>query len=539
MQPHPETTTRWGFAVLALVAVALPASASQAPQSPSPQDSLPRTSLVPPPPAPEEVTMLQLADGQVRFGRIDGHDAVELQFTLLGTGGAVRVPWTMLAPKQSLELRTRFGYVDTAAEEIFVEAERLVLTSGATVEGVITSREGSSFYIKTEGNLQSIPKSRVATVEKGLRVPVLDVYSAEELYNQYLAELAPDEAREHVELAERCERFYDFQHAIEHYRKALALDPTFGGEELANRLPRIEAKALQQAQIEYLREADRLRKRDQWDKSLEALRAFEGLFPDSQLAEDAKKQEVRLLKARDEAAKEFVKKRWFHWMRRLTRDKASENTFAAARAYADEQLSDDIQKKVLEDLRHSISKEAEPEAVRTLFAARKKLRYESTTYGNSTWLLGEDAALKGADEGAEPANKGPVNATDAARQQIEERMRKFLQNQRVAARGNRGAQEEDEEQAAWEAMSTEKRAMWLLAYYAEHSGDLEVRVRPDLQTCTTCGGKGALEVLLTGGGAPADSQGGGRSGSSAGSGSQLQECPTCHGIGRVRRVHYR
>lgn len=501
----------------------------------------------PAPPAPADVLMLRLRDGGVRFGAIAGHDATHLEFTLLATGGVVRVPWTMLDPVQANELLARYGYVDTAAEEVYVDAERLVLTKGGTVEGVILSREGDFFLVKSEGNLQQVPKSQVSAVESGLRLPALDVYSAEELYNQFAAEADPNDAAAQWALAEQCERIYAFDRALAHYERARALDPTLRADELVNLLPRIAAKAQQAAQLEYLRDADRMRKRGQWDRALEALVAFEGLFPSSPLAEDAKKQQARLLLAREEAAKEYVKKRWLYWMKRLARDLAQEPTLAAARAHVDERLSEEIQKAVLADLQKEISKEAQLEQVKQLFAARKKVRYDSSTYGNGTWLIGEEAALKGSTPSDAPAT--PVNDVDRQRQELEQRIKQFLKNQQVASRGRKAEAEEDLAQTFWESFSAGDRERWLISYYAENSGDLEVRVRPDLIPCRTCGGRGALEVLLTGGGgAPDQGSGGGRGGRSggrgassggAGDGMQLQKCPTCQGLGIVRRVHFR
>jgi hypothetical protein len=494
------------------------------------------TSLVPPPPAPEDVTLLRLRETGPRFGAIVGHSADHLEFALLATGGLVRVPWSMIEPGQSAELQSRFGYVDIVAEEIMIDAERLVLTSGGSIEGIIVSREGDSYLVKSEGNLQAVPKSRVQTIEQGLRVPALDVYSAEELYNQYAALASPTDPASQWELAETCERLYAFGRAAEHYAKVAELDPTYRAAELANILPRVRQKMDNQVQLEYLREADRLRKRGQWDKALERVQAFDELYPNSPLLLDAQKQEARLVQARDAFAKEYVKGRWFHWMGKLTRELAKENTLAAARAYADEQLSEEIQKAVLADLQREIWKDAQLEQVKQIFAGRRKVQYKATTYSNGTWLIGAEAAQRGAEE-ADPAAAEPTSETDANRDALAQRIKQFMKNQQIASRGKKAEDQEDLAQRFWELFSSNDRSMWLLAYYVENSGDLEVRPRPTLIPCNTCAGKGAIEILLTGGGsAPEETRSGG---GNANSGQQLQTCPTCQGVQVVRRVHYR
>jgi hypothetical protein len=441
----------------------------------------------------------------------------------------------MIEPGQSSELQTRFGYVDIVAEEILIDAERLVLTSGATIEGVIVSREGNMFTVKTEGNLQELPKSRVATIEQGLRIPALDVYSVDELYNQYAALASPTDPASQWELAETCERLYAFGRAAEHYAKVAELDPAFRAAELANILPRARQKALQQEQLDYLRESDRLRKRGQWDKALERLLAFEELYPNSALVTDALKQKSRLEQARDVFALDYVKRRWFYWMKRLTRELATENNFTAARAYADEQLSEDIQKAVLADVQQKIRKDAQLEGIKQVFAARRKVRYDATTYSNGTWLIGAEAAQRGANDDPNQA-AAPVSEADAARAAYAEKIAQFVKNQKIASRGRQAQDQEDLAQRFWESFSSIDRSMWLLAYYAENAGDLELRPRPTLRPCNTCAGKGAIEILLTGGGSVPDQSSGGNN---SASNRQLQTCPTCQGVQVVRGVHYR
>ena len=160
---------------------------------------------IPAPPAPADVLMLKLRDGRIQWGAIGDHDTVGFTFQRLDNGGEVRVPWSLLDPRQSEQLRTDFGYVEVEAEEVFVDAERLLLEGGGTVEGVIVSREGDSFLVKTDGNLQRVPKRRVRGIESGVRLPALDVYGREELYTQFSSEADEESATSQLELARRCE----------------------------------------------------------------------------------------------------------------------------------------------------------------------------------------------------------------------------------------------------------------------------------------------------------------------------------------------
>ena len=118
------------------------------------------------------------------------------------------------------------------AEEALVDAERLLLQGGGVVEGVIVSREGDSFLVKTDGNLQRVPKVRVRGIESGVRLPALDVYSREELYGLYLAETDTTSPDAQLALALRCESILDFVHASTHFEKALELGLTVDVEKV-------------------------------------------------------------------------------------------------------------------------------------------------------------------------------------------------------------------------------------------------------------------------------------------------------------------
>ena len=120
----------------------------------------------PAPLAASDVLMLKLRTGDLHFGAIEEYSPESIEFIRLDTGGRATVPWSMLEPAQSEELRTKFGYVQTEVEEALVEGERLVLEGGGSVEGVIVSREGENFVVKTDGNLQVLPKIRVRSIEK-------------------------------------------------------------------------------------------------------------------------------------------------------------------------------------------------------------------------------------------------------------------------------------------------------------------------------------------------------------------------------------
>tara|TARA_R110002072_G_scaffold185165_15_gene341932 strand:- start:32 stop:1576 length:1545 start_codon:yes stop_codon:yes gene_type:complete len=474
---------------------------------------------------PDEVMLLRMRDGSIHWGSMQDHDPDRLVFQLLSHGGVVDVPWSLLDPQQSGEMRLTLGYIDVASEELLIEVERLLLIDGNEVTGVIESRQGDNFTVRTGGHQQLLPKERVRSISSGIQVPALDVYSREQLYGRELAVTEPDNAEAQLALAEYCERILDFVHAVEHYQTALQLGLTTDAEKVTLALGRAEIKADKQDQVDVLRQADVLRKRGQFDDALASLETFRTTWPDSPLMEDALKKVDQVKRARDRALREYVTERWFYWMRRLARD-AAKMDFQQMIGYADETLGQDIRAKVLEDVQKGISESIQDVEIEALWATRKKTRFLNASYGNGTWLLGDDRALAGGEKDKKPAAEG-TTGLDKERADLEKKIEQFLKNQRRARSARSGADAEEDQAEGWASFAQASRAQWVLSYYVEFSGDLEVRDHPFLRNCKTCAGRGVIEQISVGGGGKGDA------------GVTVHRCPLCHGVGRVRRVYFR
>jgi len=472
--------------------------------------------------------LLRLRDGATHWGSILKHDADGLDFVLLSHGGQARVPWMLLEPRQSAELQKDFGYVEVSSDEVLIEADRLLLVSGEEVLGKIVSREGEHFLVKVEGNLQAVPKTRVASVQGGVPVPALDVYSQEELYQQYLAQADPTDPESLLELARGCERILDFAHAAEHYQMLGELAPDFMAEAVAEALDRAQRSALLQEQIEFLRDADQLRKRKSFDDALAKVALFSQQFPDSPMLDRARRLEMRIQEARYEALRAFVRIQWHDRLRKLARERARETTYVEALTYAEEQLSQDIAAAVLSDVHKRISESVQESELRELWNKRDKVVYQLASYGEGTWLLGEDRARKGLDEAQDEEGKSPTTQMDAERAKLEEKIKRFIKNQEAARRAKRQQGETEDYELFWKGFDLSGRAQWIRAYYAEFSGDMELAPRPRFQSCPGCGGRGVREVVHVGG-----------TGTAGDSGLVLNRCELCQGIGVLRKVRYR
>ena len=486
-------------------------------------------------------TMLRMRDGSILWGHVAEHTAESLLFVRADTGGRHRLAWTLLDPVEEKELKARYGYVEIAADELYVPAETITTTEGQQYTGLVLSRGAEGLVLKTASALVTLPAARLAGAPVPTQVPAREVYTKDELYAQKLAEVDPASAAGNIELAVWCERTLDFARAADHWKKAAAADPSHRADEVKNGIVRASEKAARADQIEWLANVEALVARKRFDEAIVAADSFAGRFADSPLRPDAKRALDRAVKARDRWISERVWSLWNAQLGRVARELSVRATLAEVLAALEGKLQEDILAGVVKELGKS-TKESTPEVVKRAFAQRRKERWLRASYGQGTWLLGKQGALKGADGAKEPA-AAPVNERDKERLDLEKKLARFIENQQLARAAQAGPDEEDQRETFWKEQPSTARQNWIMAYYAENSGDFEVRPTPLLSPCRECGGTGTRQMSIVGAnpvGAQGQ-QGGGRGGAAQQSAptDTFAECVGCHGIGIVRRVSYR
>jgi hypothetical protein len=474
--------------------------------------------------------MLRLRDGSIQWGNLQSHDPEGLVFQRLDTGGLVRLGWSALDPVEEKELRTRFGYVDLSSDEALIDADKLVTIKGLEFIGKIVDRTADAILLKTATATIPIPKDQIAQASEIVKVSAREIYTSDELYSQALANADLTHAAGHVQVARACEDVLDFARAVEHYKKAAELDPAWRKEDVQQALARAQEKAKAQAEIEYLATVDQLLKRNKFDEALARADAFKEKFPQSALFPEAKKKHDRILKARNDYLADQVARDWLFWAGRLAREEASK-PLEEVMAYLDDKLKQDIVTNVAKDML-KISKEANEDVVRQLWKGRKKVRWQTASYGLGTWLLGKGPALKGYEDDADAASKKPATEMDKQRADLEAKLKRFLEAQEVARRAQSVDEKKDDREGFWKEFPLGARANWILAWYVENGGDTEVNPKPMIQACQTCGGKGVIQYALAGANVS-------RSAVGKDSTDMKKTCDVCHGIGGVRRILYR
>lgn len=479
----------------------------------------------------DKVMMIKLRGGLFQWGMIEDHTADLLTFRRIDTGGVVIVPWTLLDPTQELELKTKFGYIDLTSEEILITAEKLILRDGREVIGLLLERTDTLLFFQTQGRVLQIPKALVKDHIAGLQVPALDVKSKEELYREKEQLIDPENPEDHYKLAGFCERILDFSRAREHYEAARTLDAEFKSRELDAILARVTIRVENQEQVDFLANVDLLKRKRKFANALDQLALFDSNYPDSPLITERLKMEDRVLRARSDYMHREVSSLWFSWMGRLVTKSAREHGYQASLGYLEDKLSEDIVTNITNTLRKNWP-DLDEDQVRQFFIERKLGRWKGASYGLGTWLLGEEAAVKG-NKPSKPAGTSG-SSRDKAREEQAAKIARFLRNQEMAKRARKSEDDEAAIDTAWNKLSVSARRNWMIAYYAENGGDLVVRPKPELRACSQCAGTGVRDVIVSRGTTSGDRDSGG-----SGAGIRQTGCQTCHGVGIVRRIRYR
>jgi tetratricopeptide (TPR) repeat protein len=502
---------------VSLATTAAPVRAQQPPAQQTPEDA-------------PSATMLRMRDGSIQWGTIANHDPDGITFVRIENAGQVRVPWSVLHPEQEKELRLKYGYVDLSSDEVMFEADRLVLVDGSEVIGLIIDRTPDTLIVKRAGTTAIVPKNRISAASTTALVPALELYTKEELYNRELSNTNPNDAESNFKLGEYCERIFDFAHAGQHYKRAQELDAKFRPDDVRVAIVRAEEKSKAQVEIDYLSQVELLLSRKKYDEALARADAFKEKFPESLLLPDAKRKHDRIVKARERDLTDHIMNSWYTWAGRIAHEASLKMTHEQALAYLDEGMKRDILDKVTKDAQR-ISKEASSDNVRKMWLARHKVRWYHASYGLGTYLLGKEAALKG--EQSDAPKQAPTNEKDKARADLADKIARYMQNQEMARKAQSKQEQSDDREAIWKDMGAGGRTQWILAYYAENSGDMENSKKPMLDNCHECGGTGTREVVVSGSNAQKSTKGGKDSSMGA------IECPACHGLGRIRRISYR
>ncbi len=480
--------------------------------------------------------LLRLRDGNVLWGAIEAHTSVGITFRRLETGGRLSLPWPILDPTEEKGLRLRFGYIEAQAEELMVEAHRFTLSDGKEIVGAILNRSDEHIYVKRAEGSVPVPKARIRGSSALVRVPALDIYTKDELYQQRASEMQAQLQEEgqagaaaHDEMAQFCERLFDYVHALEHYTAVQAKAPGYNTVRITGAVARAATKAALQGQVDFIAKIDLLRARKNYEQALKLLDEFPIAFPDSPLMEDWNKMRVRVGKHQERDARSLVVQRWHYWTGRLAKEAARRlKTYQEVLDYLDETMSLEVNEAVRKDLER-IDPNVAAELVRKLWDEREGGRFSSTTYGTGTWLLGPESAQDRLEpeEEDEPLDPAGAKTSKNARKDFQKKIDRYLKNIELSRKAQAGVTGDEDPELFWKDWNLAGRAQWVRAYYVENSGEFR-DLKARLSSCRECAGKGFKEILFTGSAVKGSR-----------SGDHQVPCPQCHTVQVIRRLRYR
>jgi hypothetical protein len=488
--------------------------------------------------SPVPAEWIRLRDGSFFFGEVKAHDESGIRVLRYDTGGIVELRWDHLAPQESERLRTVFGYLSRAGEEVRIVADRLRLTDGREEIGILVEREDPQFFVlRNKENTIRVPKDRVVLPFEKVEVNALEVYTKDQLYEERRATIDPSSPADQLELARFLVRILDYARALVHYREVQRLDPSFHPGEVAAQIASCENLAKRQEEIDALAEIDRARGRKRFTEALALLDDFVERFPQSPLLGDVADRRRRTQARLEEEVRRETARRWYDEAGDVAYEKGFDRSFTHEQAmrFAEEEMSKEILARVTQAIARSLLPEATEDSIRAAWEARGPFaRSQRASYGQGTFVLGREKALAGLVEEKEEA---ATDARSKEERELAERVRRYLEAIQAGRQG--GAAEEDENAPAnwWESVTAGTRRQWILAYYAEHGGDMEV-VRVYGDTCRNCGGEGTIEVIALVG-VSNEAAGPGGQGSQGSQTRSRKLCPDCHGLAVYRVVRFR
>lgn len=447
---------------------------------------------------------LQMADGRVLLAKVTDATGDGCRVQRLDNGGVLDLRWDHLTTACATQVKRAWNLIGDSESEILVradEVEFLVNGQRQTWIGKIVAQGDDHIVLRVRGTDAKIPRGELRTV-RNVEVPAMQVYTRDEFYTSRLQELRPGEsADKHMLLAEDMIKVRDYEHAGLHLQRATELGNSADPgrlEQLVQRLERYKAAAKERELLDQIVAARSRGKLADFEKGRELIADFEQRFAQSKLKADFEQEKKRFAQARTRYLSQQVAEQWRRSIGILADKKAADAAVSldAAREYAESRMTDDIVARVAEQLRLEADEVRELWAMRAQFPVGK--RTEHFAYGVGSWVLGEEAILKGTKQGDANAKQQDDAAAGAGNSDQVERLaralREAMKRRSAQVQGQGGALREQDPDDWWRESPRNERATWLRAYYAERGGQLVITFQT-VSPCISCYGDGTTPEI--------------------------------------------
>jgi len=446
--------------------------------------------------APLAAEIVQLRDGTLVHGEIVSFDeASGITVRRVDTGGVVSLTWDHLPASEVKRIKASRGFTGEEVELYTVLATHLLLRNGTTETGlrVDSDREGY-VALQRRGQVDSFPKNQVVSLQTG-RVEGRELLTPDDLYLRLIDEVGEAiDGVGHFNLALACEGAGLLELAQEHFLITRELDGQLKVELIRAKLAWLQIKIEDAAETEALADIRHRLYRKQFELCADLAAGFREQYPHSRQLSDLVELEREIERRKREHRGKGIASAYFTLLdRRVTRlARDEEVTLDVARELLESAVHEEIMISLGEDFRMP------PEVVQELWDQRQGGSVRSFGYGTGTFLLGKAKALVfGRFDGAEGDQDIQEADIEEDFDDLVERVKRQRQSQadrRQAAR--RGSSILDDEGLSpdewWAAQPNEGKQRWLLAYYAEASGQLRV-LEARARNCRRCDARGYIE----------------------------------------------
>ncbi|MHC4942634.1 MAG: hypothetical protein ACYTG7_06380 [Planctomycetota bacterium] len=417
----------------------------------------------------------------------------------LDNGGVLELRWEHMLPADAKQIKYACGYTGEEAEAVRIWAKRVWLRNGTFEDGLACeSDRPGSICIRRKGRKYYFNARQVKDIEN-VELEANQVYTLDELFQQKLGEAAPETPLDYFNMGVFCESITFYTKALEMYAKARELDEAYKPDVMARKIRLMEAKLEEADATALLDDIKSLIYRRKFALALGRIAEFEADFPESVQTTDKDRLKAEALKKRHAFYQQRILTDYFTYMDRLASKIAADRAAVldGALDFTAEEMGTSIREKLAEDVYKIPLEEVE-----ILWEDRKGGSVRAASYGTGTFILGPERAKQMPEDREDALKEEEKEEEDATtlderlKKRIEEiRKRKSKEKSKTKSRmrlEDIGRSPED----WWRNESAANRKRFIIAFYAEESGDMKI-MRVKLNPCRNCNGEGWLEQIST------------------------------------------
>lgn len=398
------------------------------------------------------------------------------------TGARRTLRWDALVPADRKRLRLAMSFDSEGQATITGTVVTYRLQGGGedSVTGVVTGRDDREVVLKSNGTDFKIAVARIIE-ERAVQVDPREVYTAEELYAQYMREqgvaFEAMTGRQHMQAGDKAKWVGALDQAEAHYRAA-AEDTEFPlAGVAAKRLEEILELKRNAEALEEIKQMKRWTNMSRFERVRLGLEAFGEKHGELATAVQARLDRLksdfeakRNAKLRDVARRAFPDA-CMDAIEAKVREK--DVTLTDASGWTRKEMVDIAWAEVVKRMAQYDT--VTPEEAQAFWEGRKKRVWRKISYGSGTFIV-------------KPAKVKPP-------------ARRANNNNRRG--GNAGVvpttPKPPTRDGWWASAKSKERAQWIMAYFVERSGLFEVNEVPLLRPCPLCNGRGLQTKLASNG----------------------------------------